>query len=197
MGKGRLEAFSDGVFAVLITILVLELHVPHGADVAALRGIMPNLAIYLLSFVFIGLYWNNHHHMFQAISRVDGRALWANHHLLFWLSLVPFGTAWLGAEAFAALPTAFYGFVLLCAGIAYRILQYTVLQTNEDTAPLRQAVGRDNKGMVSIVLYLVALACAFTAPIYAYVCYILVALMWIVPDRRIERVMKKPPEATS
>ena len=189
MGKGRLEAFSDGVIAILITIMVLELKLPPGPDLASLRSILPTIGIYLLSFVFLGIYWNNHHHMLHAAERVNGRILWANLHLLFWLSLVPFTTRWMGETGFAALPMSCYGVVLLCSGIAYTILQRLVIALHGPESRLARAVGDDAKGYASIAAYLLAIPGAFVKPWIAGALYVLVALIWLVPDPRIERVL--------
>jgi uncharacterized membrane protein len=183
---GRLEAFSDGVIAILITIMVLELKVPEGTDWAALRPTVPLLLVYVLSFVFLGIYWNNHHHMFQITDRINGRILWANLHLLFWLSLVPFVTGWMGENRFAALPTAVYGAVMFCAGVAYLILQRAIITDQGPNSKLAAAVGNDVKGKMSAVLYVVAIVVAFANQILAAAIYVIVALMWLVPDRRIE-----------
>ena len=185
MTKGRLEAFSDGVFAVIITIMVLELKAPHGADWAAFQPMLPGFLTYVLSYVFIGIYWNNHHHMMHATDRVNGASLWANLHLLFWLSLVPFVTGWMGENHFAALPTAVYGAVLFMAGIAFLILEGRLL--NAGNHRLAEAVGHDVKGKVSAILYLAAIPLAFVHQLIADGIYVVVALMWLVPDRRIER----------
>ena len=185
MSKARLEAFSDGVFAVIITIMVLELKAPHGADWAAFRPLLPVFLTYVLSYVFLGIYWNNHHHMMHAIDRISGAALWANLHLLFWLSLVPFVTGWMGENHFAALPTAVYGGVLFMSGIAFLILEGRLL--NAGNPRLAAAVGNDVKGKVSAVLYVAAIPLAFVHQLIADAIYVLVALMWLVPDRRIER----------
>jgi uncharacterized membrane protein len=184
--KGRLEAFSDGVIAILITIMVLELKVPHGADWAALRPLWPVLSTYVLSYVYLGIYWNNHHHMLQVTERINGTILWANLHLLFWLSLVPFATGWMGDNHFASLPTAIYGVVLLAAGIAYKLLQNQIVALEGEDSKLGLAVGRDTKGVVSPVLYALAIPLAFVARYAALAIYVFVALMWLVPDRRIE-----------
>jgi uncharacterized membrane protein len=188
MRTERLEAFSDGVMAILITIMVLEFKVPHGAEFAALWPLVPIFLTYLLSFVYLGIYWNNHHHMFTVSQHVDGSVLWANLHLLFWLSMVPFVTAWMGENSFAATPTAVYGFVLLMAAIAYYILQGRILHLDGPDSVLAMAVGRDVKGKISPVLYLVAIPSAFVSPWIAGAFYVIVALMWIVPDRRIEAI---------
>ena len=189
MGRGRLEAFSDGVIAILITIMVLELHVPHGADWHALRPLVPSFSAYVLSFVFLGIYWNNHHHMLHAARHVDGRVLWANLHLLFWLSLFPFVTGWMGENHFATMPTALYGVVLFMAAIAYFILQQAIIVRHGRESVLARAVGRDLKGKMSPVLYVIAIFTAFALPWLAQALYVLVAAMWLVPDRRIERAL--------
>ncbi len=189
MTKGRLEAFSDGVMAVIITIMVLELKVPHGGDLAALRPLVPAFLTYVLSFVFLGIYWSNHHHLLHATERVTGGVLWANLHLLFWLSLAPFATAWLGENHREAVPTAIYGAVLLCAGIAYYNLQTTIIRAQGPRSTLAKAVGNDFKGKLSPVLYAVAIPVAFVNERIADALYVLVALIWLVPDRRIERLI--------
>ena len=189
MGKGRLEAFSDGVFAVIITIMVLELKVPHGSDAAALRPVIPVFLSYVLSFVFIGIYWNNHHHMLQAVHRVNGFVLWANLHLLFWLSLVPFITAWMGENHRLAVPVALYGAVLFMAGLAYYVLSRALIAIQGKDSALAKAVGKDFKGIVSVVVYAIAVALSFVNSWIAIALYILVALMWFIPDRRIENVI--------
>jgi uncharacterized membrane protein len=186
MSKGRLEAFSDGVIAILITIMVLELKVPRGADVDALRPLLPVFLTYVLSFVFLGIYWNNHHHMFHATHQINGAILWANLHLLFWLSLIPFVTGWMGENHFAPLPTAVYGVVLLLAGLAYVLLQHTIIAAQGPNSRLATAVGRDVKGKLSALLYAVAIPSAFVHQWIADALYVVVALMWLVPDRRIE-----------
>jgi uncharacterized membrane protein len=185
MSKGRLEAFSDGVFAVIITIMVLELKAPHGADLEAFRPLVPAFLTYVLSYVFVGIYWNNHHHMMHAIERVNGASLWANLHLLFWLSLVPFVTGWMGENHFAALPTAAYGGVLFMSGIAFVVLQGRLL--NAGNPRLAAAIGNDIKGKMSAILYLVAIPLAFVNELIADAIYVCVALVWLVPDRRIEK----------
>jgi len=187
MNKGRLEAFSDGVIAILITIMVLELRTPEGATVEALASRMPLLLIYVLSFVFVGIYWNNHHHLLQATERINGRILWANLQLLFWLSLTPFAMAWMGEFPRAALPTAAYGVVLLCAGIAYLMLQHEIVAAQGPQSKLGTILGRDFKGNISAVLYLLAVVFAFVSPWISKAIYVFVALMWLVPDSRIER----------
>ena len=186
MTKSRLEAFSDGVLAILITIMVLELKVPHGADWAALRPLAPVATAYVLSFVYLGIYWNNHHHMLHATRRVTGAILWANLHLLFWLSLLPFATAWMGENHFAAAPTALYGAILLCAATAYWLLQNTIIAADGPDSTLARAVGKDWKGKASILLYLLAIPLAFVREWLSDAIYAGVALMWLVPDRRIE-----------
>ncbi|WP_189460359.1 TMEM175 family protein [Jeongeupia chitinilytica] len=194
MGKGRLEAFSDGVLAIIITIMVLELKVPHGADLAAITPLMPNFLSYVLSFIYVGIYWNNHHHLLHAARGVSGSVLWANLNLLFWLSLFPVTTGWMGENHFAPLPSAAYGFVLLMAAIAYYILQKTIIHADGSNSMLRRAVGIDWKGKLSPFLYATAIALSFIAHWLAQALYVLVALLWLVPDRRIERVIH-PPEA--
>ncbi len=189
MGKGRLEAFSDAVIAILITIMVLELKVPHGTDLATLHPLIPVALAYLLSFTYLGIYWNNHHHMFSVTHTVTGPILWANLHLLFWLSLVPFATAWMGENHFAAAPSALYGVVLFMAAMAFWILQQRIIASQGPRSLLRQAVGRDWKGKLSPVFYLVAIPAAFISHWIAAALYLLVALVWLVPDRRIERVV--------
>jgi uncharacterized membrane protein len=184
--KGRLEAFSDGVIAILITILVLELEAPHRGDLAALRPLLPVFLTYLLSFLFLGIYWNNHHHMLHAADRINGRILWANQHLLFWLSLIPFTTAWMGTNHFAPLPTATYGAVLLMAALAYQILQVSIVAHHGPDSRLATALGGDFKGKLSVVLYVAALPLAFVERWAAIGIYVLVALLWLVPDPRIE-----------
>ncbi|HEX3698469.1 MAG TPA: TMEM175 family protein [Polyangia bacterium] len=186
MTKGRLEAFSDGVIAILITIMVLELKVPHGPSWTDLRPLLPIFLTYLLSFVFIGIYWNNHHHMLHATERVNGKILWANNHLLFWLSLIPFGMGWMGENHLAPLPTAVYGALLLGAAIAYTILLRTIIANQGPGSKLAKAVGADRKGKVSALLYVSAIPLAFVAPWISAAIYVLVALIWLVPDPRIE-----------
>jgi uncharacterized membrane protein len=186
MNKGRLEAFSDGVIAILITIMVLELKVPHGDDVSAIVPLVPVFLTYVLSYIYLGIYWNNHHHMLHATSRINGKILWANLHLLFWLSLVPFVTGWMGENHFAATPTAVYGVVLLAAGVAYFLLQGTIIADQGPGSKLAAAVGKDLKGKISPVLYAVAIPLAFVREWMADAIYVAVALMWLVPDPRIE-----------
>jgi uncharacterized membrane protein len=187
MNTSRLEAFSDGVIAILITIMVLELRTPAGADWPALRHLAPQLCPYALSFVFLGIYWSNHHHMFQLTDHVTGGVLWANLHLLFWLSLVPFTTAWVGDTHLAPVPTAVYGVILVLAAIAYTMLQTVIIRSQGPHSRLRAAIGSDAKGKVSIVLYASAIVLAFIAPWISGALYVVVALIWLVPDRRIER----------
>jgi uncharacterized membrane protein len=186
MNKGRLEAFSDGVVAILITIMVLELRIPHGADWEALRPIVPVFLTYVLSFINIGIYWNNHHHMLQATDQINGKILWANMHLLFWLSLIPFVTGWMGENHFAPLPTAVYGAVLLLAAIAYYILQKLILAQQGPNSKLEAAIGKDIKGKISPLIYIAAIPLAFVHQWISDGLYVLVALMWLIPDRRIE-----------
>jgi uncharacterized membrane protein len=190
MTSDRLNAFSDGVIAILITIMVLELRVPHGVDLAALNGLLPVFLAYVLSFVFLGIYWNNHHHMLYLTERITGGILWANLHLLFWLSLVPFVTGWMGENHFAPVPTALYGFVLMMAGVAYYVLERKIVKNQGPNSPLREAVGKDTKGLLSVVLYLMAIPLAFVHQFLSDAIYVVVALMWLVPDRRIETKIK-------
>jgi uncharacterized membrane protein len=189
MTKGRMEAFSDGVIAILITIMVLELKVPRQADLAALLPLVPVFLSYVLSFVFLGIYWSNHHHLLQAIKHVDGRVLWANLHLLFWLSLIPFVTGWVGENNFASWPVACYGVVLLFAAIAYFILTRVLIALHGRDSVLAAAVGRDFKGKISVVIYLSAIPLAFVDAWFACALYVLVAVMWLIPDRRIEKTL--------
>lgn len=191
MDKGRLEAFSDGVIAILITILVLELRVPQGADLKALGPVLPVFLTYVLSFVYLGIYWNNHHHMLYATDRINGKVLWANLHLLFWLSLIPFTTAWMGQNHFAPVPTAIYGVVLLFAAIAYTILQNVILSHQPADFRLAAAVGSDTKGRISLLCYTIAIPIAFLNQWVSNALYILVALIWLIPDRRIESKLNK------
>jgi uncharacterized membrane protein len=189
MEKGRLEAFSDGVIAIIITIMVLELKVPHEADLAALRPLVPVFLSYVLSFIYLGVYWNNHHHLLQAARSVNGSILWANLHLLFWLSLIPFVTGWTGENHFAALPVALYGTVLLLAAIAYFILSRVLISYHGRDSTLAIALGRDRKGRVSVVIYAVAILLSFANSWFAFMLYALVAILWLIPDQRIEKVL--------
>ena len=191
MGKDRLAAFSDGVIAIIITIMVLELKVPHGADWATLRGVAPNFVSYVLSFVYLAIYWNNHHHLLHTVTRVDGLILWANSHLLFWLSLVPAATGWMGENFLAPLPTAVYGVSLLMPAIAYYLLQKTIVHQQGKHSVLASALGRDVKGKISPLLYAAAVALAFVDAWLSIAIYALVAVMWLIPDRRIEKVLRE------
>ena len=189
MHKGRLEAFSDAVVAIALTIMVLEMKVPHGADFAALAGLWPVFLSYVLSFVYIGIYWNNHHHMFQAVERVDGRVLWANMHTLFWLSLIPFVTGWMGENHFAALPMALYGVVLFGAAVAYGILAWVLRRLHDESSHFARALGSGRKEKWSLLFYLTAIPLAFVAPWASLALYVLVAIVWLVPDRRYEKAL--------
>jgi uncharacterized membrane protein len=194
MSKGRLEAFSDGVIAILITIMVIELRVPHGASLADLRPLGPVLLSYVLSFVYLGIYWNNHHHLLHAVRHVDGRVLWANLHLLFWLSLLPFVTHWTGETGFAPVPVAAYGSVLLLAGFAYWLLVRALIAREGKDSLLASAIGSDFKGNASVLVYLAAVALAFVDPRVANALYVSVAILWLIPDRRIERALAERKE---
>jgi len=187
MNKGRLEAFSDGVLAVVITIMVLELKMPQGTSLADLKSVIPVFLSYVLSFVYVGIYWNNHHHLLHATQRVNGATLWANLHLLFWLSLIPFTTAWMGENHLSSWPVAVYGSVLLLAGTAYFILTRTLIKLHGHGSALAVSIGRDRKSKLSIAIYAVAILLAFVQPWIASMCYVIVAIMWLVPDRRIEK----------
>ena len=189
MDKSRLEAFSDGVIAIIITIMVLELKVPHGDNFDALTSLIPVFLSYVLSFIYVGIYWNNHHHMLHTCHKITGSILWANLHLLFWLSLFPFATAWMGENHYASLPSALYGFILLMAAIAYFILQHLIIASQGTNSLLKKAVGRDLKGKLSLALYMIAIAISFWAQWISQGLFILVALIWLVPDRRIEKVL--------
>jgi uncharacterized membrane protein len=189
MGKGRLEAFSDGVIAIIITIMVLEMKVPHGDSLEALRPVLPVFLSYLLSFVYVGIYWNNHHHLLHTCTTVTGGMLWANLHLLFWLSLFPFATGWMGENSFTAMPTALYGGILLMAALAYVLLQQSIIRAQGPDSLLKKAVGRDWKGRLSPVLYVLAILTAFWAPVVAEAILVAAALIWLIPDRRIEQVL--------
>ncbi len=191
MDKGRMEAFSDGVIAILITIMVLGLTAPREASLDALRPLVPTLLSYVLSFVFLGIYWNNHHHLLHAVEHVDGRVLWANLHLLFWLSLVPFVTGWVGENNFAAWPVALYGVVLLFAAIAYFILTRALVTLHGRDSVLATALGRDLKGKVSVVIYFIAIPFSFASSWFAFSLYVLVAAIWLIPDRRIEKILSE------
>jgi uncharacterized membrane protein len=191
MGKDRLAAFSDGVIAILITIMVLELRIPHGADWSSLAKVAPSFLSYVMSFIYLAIYWNNHHHLLHTVTRVDGLILWANSNLLFWLSLVPAATAWMGENLAAGLPTAFYGMVLLMPAIAYFLLQMAIVQQQGPHSVLAQALGRDAKGKLSLVLYAAGAVLAFAYPWASIAIYVLVALMWLIPDRRIEKTIGK------
>src|SRR6478609_7467388 len=191
MPKGRLEAFSDGVIAIIITIMVLEMKAPHGGRLEDLAPLLPVFLSYVLSFVLVGIYWNNHHHMFHAVHHVNGDILWANLHLLFWLSLFPFTTAWMGENHFATLPVAIYGLVLLGAACAYTVLTRALLRTHDKESLLARGVGSDTKGKISLVIYLSAVALAFLSPWIACALYVLVAAIWLCPDPRFERLLKQ------
>lgn len=191
MGKDRLAAFSDGVFAIIITIMVLELKEPAGADWSALLDVSPTLLTYVLSFVYIAIYWNNHHHLLHTVTRVDALILWANSHLLFWLSLVPFTTAWMGAKSFGPVPTAVYGITMLMPGMAYYLLQKAILHRHGAQSVLAKAIGHDLKGKASLVLYATAIALAFLSPWISVALYVFVAALWLVPDRRIEKALRE------
>jgi uncharacterized membrane protein len=194
MKTSRLEAFSDGVLAIIITIMVLELKVPHAVELSALKPVLPVLLSYVLSFIYLGIYWNNHHHLFQATEEVSGGILWANLHLLFWLSLFPFTTAWMGENHLAPIPTAVYGFVLLMAAIAYVVLQCTIIAKEGRESLLAQAVGKDRKGKISPFLYLAAIPLAFVSSWIAGGLYVFAALLWLIPDPRIERKLEERKE---
>ena len=191
MTKGRLEAFSDGVMAIIITIMVLEIKVPHGSEFSSLYPLLPVFISYVLSFIYLGIYWNNHHHMLQVTHKINGKILWANLHLLFWLSLFPFVTAWMGENSFASSTLALYGAVLFMAAIAYYILQKTIIAKNGKDSLLSIALGNDLKGKISPVLYILAIIFSFLLPVISEIIYILVALIWLIPDKRIERLVEK------
>jgi uncharacterized membrane protein len=191
MKKGRLEAFSDGVIAIIITIMVLEIRAPHGASLNDLQPLIPILLSYILSFIYLGIYWNNHHHLMHTVKHVTGDVLWANLHLLFWLSLVPFVTQWIGENHFAAMPMATYGFILLMAGVAYYVLQQRIIKADGEKSLLAKALGSDLKGKMSPVLYVLAIGSCWIHPAIAGTLYITVALMWLIPDRRIERILEE------
>lgn len=191
MGKDRLTAFSDGVIAILITIMVLELKVPHSADWRALAGVAPIFLSYVLSFIYLAIYWNNHHHLLHTVTRVDGLILWANSHLLFWLSLVPFATAWMGENSLTRAPTALYGGSLLMPAVAYYLLQKAIMRRQGAHSLLARALGSDIKGKISPILYITGIALAFVSPWASVALYVLVALIWLVPDRRIEKLLRE------
>ena len=191
MGKGRLEAFSDGVIAIIITIMVLEMKVPHGENFAALRPLLPVFLSYVLSFLYVGIYWNNHHHMLHVTTRVTGAILWANLHFLFWLSLFPFAAGWMGQNHFALPPSTLYGFILLMAGVAYLILQQAIIASQGPASMLRQAIRRDWKGKLSSLLYVAGIASSLFSSWAAQTIYASVALLWLVPDRRIEHALRQ------
>ena len=189
MGKTRLEAFSDGVIAIIITIMVLELKIPHGADFEALKPLIPAFASYLISFIFVGIYWNNHHHLLQTVEKVNGKILWANMHLLFWMSLIPFATNWMGENEFASCPVALYGVVLLMCAIAYTILVLLLIDYHGADSTLAKAIGSDVKGKISLLFYLIAIPMSFFNNWVAFGLYVVVAIIWFIPDRRIENVL--------
>jgi uncharacterized membrane protein len=191
MGKDRLAAFSDGVIAIIITIMVLELKVPHGSDWTALMAVTPNFVSYVLSFIYLAIYWNNHHHLLHTVTRVDGLILWANSFLLFWLSLIPAATAWMGENLLVPIPTALYGAILLMPAIAYHLLQKAILRKQGPESLLANALGTDIKGKISPVLYAAAILLAFVSPWISIAIYVMVAVMWLVPDRRIESVLRE------
>jgi len=190
MGKGRLEAFSDGVIAIIITVMVLELNVPEGNGLSALRQVAPQIGIYVLSFLYVGIYWNNHHHLFQAVKSINGSILWANLHLLFWLSLIPFMSAWMGESRFALLPVAGYGGALLMCGFAYTILVRALIAHGGQDSVLARAIGNDAKGWASLVLYTAGIGLAGVLPLLSVGCYAAVAAMWLIPDLRIEKALR-------
>lgn len=190
MGKGRLEAFSDGVIAIIITIMVLEMRVPHGANLQDLRPLLPVFLCYVMSFIYVGIYWNNHHHMLHTCTNVNGAILWANLHLLFWLSLFPFTTGWMGENHFTAIPTALYAAVLLMAAIAYVVLQQSIIRAQGPDSPLKKAIGGDWKGKLSPVLYVAAIGASFRSSWIAQALLVTAALIWLIPDRRIERYIQ-------
>lgn len=189
MKTTRLEAFSDAVIAIILTIMVLELKVPHSIELSALTALLPVFFSYILSFIYVGIYWNNHHHLFHAARKTDGRILWANMHLMFWLSLIPFVTGWMGENHFSAIPTMLYGIVLLMCAIAYWILQRTILHSDGADSPLRTALGKDIKGKISPLLYLAGILTSLYSPLLSQSIYAAVALMWLIPDSRIERTL--------
>lgn len=190
MSKSRLEAFSDGVIAVIITIMVLELKIPHGANLESIKPLLPTLTCYILSFVFVAIYWNNHHHMLHATKEVSGKILWANFHLLFWLSLLPFVTGWMGENHFSSIPVAAYGVVSFMSGLAYYILAHSLVAHHGKDSVLAKAIGRDYKGKISVIIYAIAILLAFVAPVISVSMYVIVAGMWLIPDRRIEKNLR-------
>jgi uncharacterized membrane protein len=191
MNKSRIEAFSDGVMAIIITIMILEIKAPERSDLASLLPLIPVFFSYVLSFIYIGIYWNNHHHMFQVVKKIDGSVLWFNMILLFWLSLIPFATSWIGGQSFSTIPIACYGFILLMCGISYIMLQNKIIKLEGKESLLYKAVEKDKKGRISLVCYISAIPLAFVSPIISGILYISVALMWIVPDKRIENQINK------
>ncbi len=191
MNKSRMEAFSDGVIAIIITIMVLELRVPHGSDWEALKPLVPVMLSYVISFIYVGIYWNNHHHLLQAAKSVSGPILWANMHLLFWLSLIPFATTWMGENEFSQLPVAMYGFVLISAGLAYYILAQILIRHHGKESEIAKAIGRDKKGIISLIFYLLAISVAFIDTRISVGIYAIVAMIWLIPDRRLEKVLQK------
>jgi uncharacterized membrane protein len=191
MGKGRLEAFSDGVLAIIITIMVLEIKVPHGDILEDLKPLLPIFISYILSFIYIGIYWNNHHHLMQVVQKVSGAVLWSNIHLLFWLSLVPFATAWMGENHFSKWPVILYGFILMMAGVAYYILAHCLTAIHDKNSTLAKAIGKDRKGIASVVLYVLGIVAAvFIHPWVGFSLYVVVAAIWFIPDRRIEKKLE-------
>ena len=194
MGKGRLEAFSDGVIAIIITIMVLEMKVPHGSELISLKPLLPVFISYILSFINIGIYWNNHHHMMHASQHVNGKVLWANIHLLFWLSLIPFVTGWMGENNFTTWPVALYGIVLLMAGVAYYFLAHSLVGLHGKSSTIATAIGKDRKGKLSVLIYAIGIGLCFLHPMLGFACYILVAAMWFIPDKRIEKKLVKKTE---
>jgi uncharacterized membrane protein len=191
MNKNRIEAFSDGVMAIIITIMILEIKAPERSDFASLLPLIPVFLSYVLSFIYVGIYWNNHHHMFQVVKKIDGSVLWLNTALLFWLSLIPFATSWIGGQSFSTVPIAIYGFILLMCAISYSLLQNKIIKLEGKESVLHQAVNKDNKGKISLLCYITAIPLAFVSPIISGVFYIFVALLWIIPDKRIENQINK------
>jgi len=194
MKKGRIEAFSDGVIAIIITIMVLELKVPHGDSIKDLFPLLSVFLSYVLSFIYVGIYWNNHHHMFMVVNKVNGAVLWANMHLLFWLSMIPFATSWMGENHFTSAPTALYGFVMLMNAIAYTILSMILVKHHGENSLLSRALGSDFKGKISLACYIIAIPCAFVHTLISGTLFVLVALLWLIPDKRIERVIHEEDE---